>query len=54
MKHMSCECIVWNRLPIIRKEIGVSMINDYDLMQKETAEKLGISPATVYQYLSGK
>jgi predicted transcriptional regulator len=54
MKHVPCEYIVWNGLPIIRKEITLSMINDYGLNQKETAEKLGISPAAVSQYLSGK
>jgi predicted transcriptional regulator len=54
MKHTPCEYIVWNGLPIIRKEIAVSMINDYGLSQNESAEKLGISPAAVSQYLSGK
>jgi predicted transcriptional regulator len=54
MKHTPCEYIVWNGLPVIRKEIAVSMIDDYGLSQKETAEKLGISPAAVSQYLSGK
>jgi hypothetical protein len=30
------------------------MINDYGLSQKETAEKLGITPAAVCQYISKK
>jgi len=54
MEHTPCEYILWNGLPVIRKEIAVSMIDDYGLSQKETAEKLGISPAAVCQYLSGK
>lgn len=54
MRHTPCEYIVWHGLPIIRKGIAVSMINDYGLSQKETAEKLGITPAAVSQYLSGK
>jgi predicted transcriptional regulator len=54
MKHTPCEYIVWYGLPIIRKEIVVRLINDYDLSQKKTAEKLGISYGTVSQYLSGK
>ena len=54
MKHPPCEYIVWNGLPVIRKEIAESMINVYGLSQKETAEKLCISPAAVSQYLSGK
>ena len=30
------------------------MIRDYGLNQKQTAEKLGITPAAISQYLSGK
>jgi len=54
MNHTPCEYIIWNGLPVIRKEIAESMINNYGLSQKETAEKLCISPAAVSQYLSGK
>ena len=46
--------MMWNGLPVIRKEIAESMINDFGLSQKETAEKLGITPAAVCQYLSKK
>jgi len=45
---------MWNGLPVIRKEIAESMINDYGLSQKETAKKLGITPAAVCQYVSKK
>ena len=45
---------MWNGLPVIRKEIAESMISDFGLSQKETAEKLGITPAAVCQYLSKK
>ncbi len=54
MKRTHCEFIMWNGLPVIRKEIAVSMIKDYGLSQKETAEKLEITPAAVCQYLSKK
>ena len=54
MKYTPCVYIVWNGLSIIKKGIAKSMINDYGLSQKETAEKLGISSAAVSQYLSGK
>ena len=54
MKHTPCEYIVWHGLPIIRKGIAISMIKDDGLNQKETAERLGITPAAVSQYLSGK
>ena len=49
MKRTTCEYIIWNGLPVIRKEIAVSMINDYGLSQKETAGKLDITPAAVCQ-----
>ena len=45
---------MWNGLPVIRKEIAESMINDFGLTQKETATKLGITPAAVCQYVSRK
>jgi predicted transcriptional regulator len=46
--------MMWSGLPVIRKEIAESMINDYGLSQKEAAEKLGITPAAVCQYVSRK
>ena len=54
MKRTTCEYMMWNGLPVIRKEIAESMINDFGLSQKETAEKLGITPAAVCQYISRK
>ena len=54
MKHTPCENIMWNGLPVIRKEIAESMINVYGLKQRDVAKKLCISPAAVSQYLSGK
>lgn len=45
---------MWNGLPAIRKQIASSMINDFGLSQKETAQKLEITPAAVCQYLSKK
>lgn len=54
MKRTTCEYMMWNGLPVIRKEIAESMIRDYGLSQKEAAEKLGITPAAVCQYISGK
>ena len=54
MIRTTCEYMMWNGLPVIRKEIAESMINDFGLTQKETAKKLGITPAAVCQYLSKK
>ncbi len=45
---------MWNGLPVIRKEIAESMINNFGLNQKEAAKKLGVTPAAVCQYVSKK
>jgi hypothetical protein len=46
--------MMWSGLPVIRKEIANSMISDFGLNQKDAAEKLGITPAAVCQYVSKK
>ena len=45
---------MWNGLPVIRREIAESIIKNFGLNQKETAKKLGVTPAAVCQYLSRK
>jgi predicted transcriptional regulator len=54
MKRVPCEYMIWNGLPLIRKEIAESLMTNFGLNQKETAEKLGITPAAVCQYVSHK
>jgi predicted transcriptional regulator len=54
MKQTPCEYIVWHGLPVLRKEIVKSMIENFGLSQKEAAERLGITSSAVSQYLSGK
>jgi len=54
MRRTTCEYMMWNGLPVIRKGIAESMINDFGLSQKETAEKLGVTPAAICQYISKK
>lgn len=54
MKRTPCEYVMWNGLPFIRKEIAESLITKFGLNQKVAAEKLGITPAAVCQYLSHK
>jgi predicted transcriptional regulator len=54
MKQTPCEYMMWNGLPVIRKEIAESMINNFGLNQRQTAQKLGVTPAAVCQYLSKK
>ncbi|HVQ01233.1 MAG TPA: helix-turn-helix domain-containing protein [Candidatus Thermoplasmatota archaeon] len=46
--------MMWNGIPVIRKEIAERMIKKYGLSQRETAEKLGITPSAVCQYISNK
>ena len=54
MLRTPCEYMMWNGIPVIRKEIAESMINHFGLNQKETAQKLGVTPAAVCQYISNK
>ncbi len=49
-----CEIIVWNIVPVIKKEIAKSLINEFRFNQKITAEKLGTTEAAVSRYISGK
>lgn len=54
MKQTPCEYMMWNGLPVIRKEIAESMVKNFGLTQKEAAKNLGVTPAAVCQYLSKK
>jgi len=54
VKRTTCEYMMWSGLPVIRKGFAESMINDFGLSQKEAAERLGITPAAVCQYVSKK
>lgn len=54
MKYTPCEYIVWNRLPIIRKEIAICMNEKYGYNQTEIAKKLNITRSAVSQYMTGK
>ena len=54
MRRTPCEYMMWNGLPVIRREIAESMIKKHGLNQKETAEKLGLTPAAICQYISKK
>ena len=49
-----CEIIVWEFLPIIRKEFAKSLIKDHSLTQRKAAEKLGLTEASVSRYISNK
>ena len=49
-----CEIIVWQILPSIRRELARRLIQDFGLSQKESAEKLKVTPAAICQYISKK
>ncbi len=49
-----CEIIVWRIIPAIRRELAKTLIKDFGLTQREVAEKLGLTEATVSRYVSGQ
>jgi hypothetical protein len=49
-----CEIIVWEILPVIRKEFAKSLIKNHGLTQRKAADKLGLTEAAVSRYISGK
>jgi predicted transcriptional regulator len=44
----------WTGLPFIRKELTKIMVHHFGLTQRETAGKMGLTPAAVCQYLHNK
>jgi len=54
MRRIPCEYILWNGIPNIRKELAETLIKQYGLNQRQAAEKLGITPSAVCQYVSKK
>jgi|WetSurMetagenome_2_1015567.scaffolds.fasta_scaffold1100895_2 uncharacterized protein len=50
---LPCEQALWYVLPQIRADIARELVKG-GMSQKEAAEKLGITPAAVSQYLSKK
>lgn len=54
MKLCPCELMQWEGLPSIRREFVRCMVDYYGITQKEAALKMGLTPAAVSQYLSGK
>jgi len=51
MGKITCEFMIWEGLPFIRKELAKSLIYNFGLCQREAAELLGLTPAAVCQYL---
>jgi hypothetical protein len=49
-----CEVIVWDILPVIRKELAKTLIEKHGFTQRKAAAQLGLTEATVSRYISGK
>lgn len=49
-----CELIVWNIVPVIKRELATMLVNEFHLNQKQTAVKLQTTEAAISRYLSGK
>jgi len=45
-----CQYMVWDVLPVIRKELVCCIVHNFGLNQKEAAEKMGLTPAAISQY----
>ncbi|PNX46055.1 MAG: hypothetical protein BV459_07190 [Thermoplasmata archaeon M11B2D] len=54
MQRTPCEYMIWNGIPAIRKELAETLIKQFGLSQREAAEKLGLTPSAICQYLSKK
>lgn len=54
MRRTPCEYMLWNGIPTIRKELAETLIKQHGLSQRQAAEKLGITPSAVCQYLTKK
>ena len=52
--QMPQEIEVWYVIPALRREIAKSMIEDYNIAQKQVAVCMNLTEAAVSQYLSSK
>ena len=50
MVKTPCENLIWDLLPIIRKELVCCIVHNFGISQKEAAEKMGLTPAAISQY----
>ena len=49
-----CEKIVWDVVPVIKKEYAKMMVSQFNCKQKEAAKKLETTEAAISRYISGK
>ena len=50
MGKTPCEYMIWDVLPVIRKELVCCIVHNFGLSQKEAAEKMGLTPAAISYY----
>ena len=51
---MDCEIAVWNVLPVIRRELACTLVEEYGMKQTEVARRFGLTEAAISQYMKRK
>ena len=51
---MPCEIAVWNVLPVIRRELACTLVEEYGIKQTEVARRFGLTEAAISQYMKKK
>ena len=51
---MPCEYAIWKVLPAIRKELAITLVQKYNLSQKEVSKKLAVTEAAVSLYIKSR
>ena len=51
---MPCEVVVWQVLPMVRRELAGELVSSHGMTQSEVARRFGVTDAAVSQYLTRK
>jgi len=51
---MPCEVVVWDIVPVIKREFAKILVQKFKLSQRETAKILDTTEAAISRYISGK